>query len=427
MKADLLQDALGEIRDDFVLEAHGGPAVRKRTWRRWGSLAACLCLLAVCAFGLPKLLHQKAPTPEPKPPVSDPGHGSITEPDPQPVDPLGDWPVVYNQATAVPDEGKMSFCMFSEKLTEEERAAIVPDGLPDWLELRGAAALYCGWEEGVLNCVELSLVNPHTGDRLEVCICPPGQRPISDEIIIPVDTVPTSIDGRDVILCQYGGMLWTDFSAGGVDYCVSASGQTEELDRIKEDFFMLVVSLIRSDTSPELERLQFHPERHVFQDKRLTMEEAQADPDFGRFFPRTAPKGLGDGEISRQQNRDLGVDCLNGSWSVGYDYLTWTVRPAKLDNAAARIVSPDEREKYDLRLYSIPLYESVPEEYRATVFEPVFRAEELTEDLVRARCAESDGDAPWIRFSVLFGDAVVEITAKGVTPEEIYAMVDALR
>ena len=60
MKTEVLQDALELIRDDYILDAHAGPAVRKKPWLRWGALAACLCILA--AVAAPRLLH-KAPTP----------------------------------------------------------------------------------------------------------------------------------------------------------------------------------------------------------------------------------------------------------------------------------------------------------------------------------------------------------------------------
>ena len=51
MKTEMLQDALGQIRDDYILDAHGGPAVRKKP----GSAGARW--LPACAF-LRRLLRQ---------------------------------------------------------------------------------------------------------------------------------------------------------------------------------------------------------------------------------------------------------------------------------------------------------------------------------------------------------------------------------
>ncbi|HIR10259.1 MAG TPA: hypothetical protein IAA70_07625, partial [Candidatus Avoscillospira stercoripullorum] len=47
MKKEDFCDVIGEIRADFVLEAREKAKVRH--WRRWGVLAACLCLVAVLA------------------------------------------------------------------------------------------------------------------------------------------------------------------------------------------------------------------------------------------------------------------------------------------------------------------------------------------------------------------------------------------
>ncbi len=47
-------------------------------------------------------------------------------------------------------------------------------------------------------------------------------------------------------------------------------------------------------------------------------------------------------------------------------------------------------EQYDLRLYSIPWCDSVPEEYRDTVSMPTFRAEDMSLAVVEARGHEKD-------------------------------------
>ena len=47
MKKEDFCDVMGEIREDFILEAR--EKVKVRHWGRWGVLAACLCLAAVLA------------------------------------------------------------------------------------------------------------------------------------------------------------------------------------------------------------------------------------------------------------------------------------------------------------------------------------------------------------------------------------------
>ena len=50
MKTDQLQDAIGGVRDPYILDAHGTTAARKRglVWKRAAAIAACVCL-CVCA------------------------------------------------------------------------------------------------------------------------------------------------------------------------------------------------------------------------------------------------------------------------------------------------------------------------------------------------------------------------------------------
>lgn len=425
MKTEVLQDALELIRDDYILDAHGGPAVRKKTWLRWGALAACVCLIAL-ATALPKLLASTS-APEPVPPVSDPGSGSA------------DGTVVFNRVTSDADtdvgidtERKMALCVFAEPLTEEEWAVIVPAGLP--AEVESATARYFGWPGGTLEGVYLPLVVPESGDRLELYICPEGRQPFFDEISLPEDAVPTDIRGMtEVTFYEARDTIWTSFPWAGVQYYLTASAaKPEKLENLKEDFCSVVIGLVLSTTSPDLGRLQFHPEQHVFQERELTTKEARTDPDFGAYYPASKPEGLVCESVSRLQNSDYGIDSLTAFWNGGYDYLTWSIRPIN-EYDARRIVSPGERERYDLSFYSVPLAESVPEQYRETVYDPVFRSGELTEEMVRSRCvsAEEIGEgreAPWISFDVLFDEGViVEITAKGVDPAWIWAQLNDLQ
>ena len=76
---------------------------------------------------------------------------------------------------------------------------------------------------------------------------------------------------------------------------------------------------------------------------------------------------------------------------------------------------------YDMGLYPIPLAEPVPKELWEIVSNLIFRAEELTLNVVwkRAYQVEEAGDTSGYRmqFSVLYGDVAVEINSKGVDPE----------
>ena len=157
----------------------------------------------------------------------------------------------------------------------------------------------------------------------------------------------------------------------------------------------------------------------------LTIAEARNDPDFGAYLPQGFPSKFRFGVAQRILNQT--IDALVVFWYADeYDQLVWNIfKPTEYD--LARVVSVNEREKYDLSLYPIPRYESVPREYREYVNNPVFRAEELSFDVIQSRAYYVDndiGDTPgWrMEFSVLYGDVVVSVRLKGVSPEHAWEM-----
>ncbi|MBQ5535904.1 MAG: hypothetical protein IIU01_04045 [Oscillospiraceae bacterium] len=160
------------------------------------------------------------------------------------------------------------------------------------------------------------------------------------------------------------------------------------------------------------------------QSETLSAEQAYADADFGGYLCQT-PQGFTAENFRRTDGR------LMAYFSRGYDYVEWNAtRCTEADKA--RIVSLDHPEDYDLSLYSIPFAESVPADKRQIVDEPIFRAEELTLDAVRARTltVADAGDSAGARmsFAVLFGgDILVRISTKGVSPEWVFEQLSAMR
>lgn len=57
MRSEKLQDAIGEVRDDFILDADTVIKKKKSRWPLWAAAAACLCLITVVAV---KLLRSPA-------------------------------------------------------------------------------------------------------------------------------------------------------------------------------------------------------------------------------------------------------------------------------------------------------------------------------------------------------------------------------
>ena len=159
-------------------------------------------------------------------------------------------------------------------------------------------------------------------------------------------------------------------------------------------------------------------------DEQLTLDEAYLDPDFGALLPKNVPSRFGFESARRFINQD--IDSLFVYWYTGPDYIDWRVSKTT-DYDTRRIVSPGEPEKYEMSRYPIPWADSVPDELREYVSNPVFLAEDLTLEIVQARAYWVDndhGDTPgWrMRFSVLSGDVVVEADVKGASPEEVWEM-----
>lgn len=64
MKSDRLNDAIGEVRDDYISDADAVPAKAGKTWLRWGALAASVCLIV---GGLYAVTRQPVKTDDPTP------------------------------------------------------------------------------------------------------------------------------------------------------------------------------------------------------------------------------------------------------------------------------------------------------------------------------------------------------------------------
>ncbi|MBQ6116714.1 MAG: hypothetical protein IJL08_05235 [Oscillospiraceae bacterium] len=269
MKSDRLQDALGMVREDYVLDAHGEKKRNKSPWRTWGTLAACLCLAAVCAVGVPGLLHNKAPVPEPQPtvtvpqPTTDPGPegpapvpGNVVAPwwpRDDPRNSSGDWPVIYNEVDTMPD-GCFYCALAGRNLTEEEFAALIPGGL-DWPAVGWANFLGVRYEDGrldenaQLDSVEMSLNEPGSGCFFRIAMWPAGQTSVYSwaSQFDPMDYEATHVGSDDgsasVTLFRCGDRSWTSFTCGDVSYYVYTDSP---------NLYGVVNAIFRSEKTPDL-------------------------------------------------------------------------------------------------------------------------------------------------------------------------------
>lgn len=158
-----------------------------------------------------------------------------------------------------------------------------------------------------------------------------------------------------------------------------------------------------------------------------TLAQARQEIDFAPYLPTSEPEGYGAytgnkefyGNLSYQEGRE---NRLFVRWSRGYDDVEVCVY--RDGYHSYNLADPSNPASYDLRLYTIPWYDSVPEEYRETVDYPAFRAEDMSPAIVEARGVEKDTGGLSFDFDVLHPDGtVVSYRCDGLTAAQVWDMV----
>lgn len=425
----------------------------KRTalWVKWGAVAAVAALAVGAAFAIPTLIRgceeceyvDNPGVSEPAPPSPDPDAlpnrgdpqvdvppthivpgAELDEPD-EPVEPDAATtnPIVFNPIDESGPTGCATmerFIAFEESLTEEETAALLPEGLPDWAVPSNARAVY--WSLGEFGQATLDIVLP-CGAPVRVTYVPNG----TPSDYSAADPTASLWEDREFFAWERSsdGWLLVDIPFDGVLVRLSAYAAPEQLEAVKSELGTLAMPFAMWDDAPALDNLSMK-EDHVFQSDELSYTEALSDVDFGAYLPSEGPEGFPNERFLRYKHDDL-QDFLTGFWDDGgYDLLTWRVERFT-EQDAARVTSVTDLENYDLTLYPIPRAESVPEDKWEIVDNPIFPIEELTLEAVTLRAYA--GDMPGVRmeFSVLIGDVVVEVHSMGVSPEWVFEQLSALR
>lgn len=173
----------------------------------------------------------------------------------------------------------------------------------------------------------------------------------------------------------------------------------------------------------------YNPDTRLYEEipmleQYASLEEAKADEEFGKFMPDFIPDGFWAESIKHY--KDETYNYLSGLWSFRYDDIRWKISYAD-EYAESRRTSADDIVNYDLSLYPIPRADSVPEELREIVDNPVFLAEEVDIDVIYRRTTymidAGEGEGYRINFSIKVGALVIEIRTDGITPETLYDMI----
>ncbi|MDE6108469.1 MAG: hypothetical protein K2F83_07375, partial [Oscillospiraceae bacterium] len=134
-----------------------------------------------------------------------------------------------------------------------------------------------------------------------------------------------------------------------------------------------------------------------------TLAQTREQADFAPYLPESAPVNWSEfyGHLSYQAGNQ---NHLWVRWSKMYDnveigvYLPETPYGYPQSQEPVEVTVP---ESYDYRLYDGPISDSVPEQYRYGFFRTMFRAADMSLEVVKARETGHDTGGHSFRFSVL--------------------------
>lgn len=402
------------------------PGRRPITIRRYAAAFACLAVILLGVFTIPQLMqHDITPIPDDYPSVSKPGANTPTP------DASSKHELVFNKADGQLAEADIYIPgHFWKELTADELAAVFP-GLTDTRTVtatvnfqsdEGNAALF-NIDAYVVSTSGLRTYIQIAPDRVRVDYRLEGKTKTSDVLGTEVtagyfETKPNSKGHRYII-------YFASFKLSGVSYYAELGGAEAEKEALKNEISELIGLLIKGGSA---DLNVFHPVVPELREDQLGLDEARADNDFGAYLPVTLPDGFIFEDALRYINQEQ--DALFVNWTKGMGYIDWRVSLLD-DNDETHITSVADKKNYDLSLYPIPRADSVPNELREIVDNPIFLSEELTLEAIQTRTYEvsdsGDEPGPRMRFSVLYGDILVELNVKGASAEEIFDILQQIK
>lgn len=423
MSKDRVVDSLVRIDDDMIQSVEALRQKKKRpVWMKWGAMAACFCLLIAAMVAAPNLFPETTPTPPDN--NNFPVHDSSIQTNPNQSEGQHTetvrtpWTLHFNEVSSMLAAHRPYIKgVFTESLNDTELTALLP-----------SADLTCSGyarfdDKGNLLDIEMQTETTLPESPVNIGL---ADYFFGFDYVLSGAEVVSVCNGVDYRVYQYQFGDKVELSAytiiNDIYFAFAMDVPMENLEQAKEEFQHVLecfayyeegkpdLSIIVPEEIPELTEQMFD-----------TLAEAKAEPDFGRYLPSEIPAGFGDTSIYRFKFENS--NFLTAMWSKGLDDLSWVVTPYTEEDAL-RLTSVDDKKNYDLSLYPIPRADSVPDELREIVDNPIFEAEELTLEAVYCRAYKVDdaGDTDgWrMRFSVKYGDVIVSISTKGVEPEWLY-------
>ena len=427
MSKDRVVDSLGRIDDDMIQGVEALRQKKKRPARtRWGAIAACFCLLVVAVIAVPNLFPGTTPTPpdnndfpiHDNPVQTNPNQSEGTEHTEGPWMP---WTAYFNEATSVLSANRAYIQgYFTEELNDAELTALEPGMCIEYMNYSG----YAGFDQdGNVIDVMMTVTTSMEDAPVTVSIADYAFGPC---YVLPGEEVVSVCEKVEYKVYQYenGGTvtLAADAIINDLYFHFTMDTTKAQLEQAKADFqCVLECFAYYAEGKPDLSAIAPEEIPELMEQMFNTLSDAQTEPDFGRYMPSELPAGFSEAAIRRFKFQNS--NYLSALWSKGLDDLSWVVEPYT-EADVHRLTGVDDKQNYDLSLYPIPRAESVPDELREIVNNPIFEAEELTLEAVYCRAYKvndaGDTDGWRMRFSVKYGNVIVSVNTKGVEPEWLY-------
>jgi len=423
MSKDRVVDSLGRIDDDMIQGVEVLRQKKKRpAWTKWGAMAACFCLLVAAMVAAPNLFPETTPTPPDN--NNFPVHDSSIQTNPNQSEGQHTetvrtpWTLHFNDVSSMIAANRPYYKgTFTEDLTDAELAALLPS--VD-LTCSGYAMF-----DNYGNMLEVVMRAATTLPETPVTIALADYYFGFDYVLSGGETVSVCND-LEYRAYRYESGNTVELSAytiiNDIYFAFAMNVPQDDLEQAKEEFQRVLECFAYYEAGkPDLSNIVPEEIPELTEQTFDTLIEARAESDFGRYLPSEIPAGFGDASIYRFKFQDS--NFLTAMWSRGMDDLSWVITPYTEEDAH-RITSVDDKKNYDLSLYPIPRADSVPDELREIVNDPIFEAEELTLEAVYCRAYKvndaGDTDGWRMKFSVKYGDVIVSVSAKGVEPEWVY-------
>lgn len=393
--------------------------------KRYTAAFACLVVVLLGVFTIPKLLqHNVTPTPGNDPSVSQSGVHTLAP------DASNKYTLYFNKADSQAVANIAIPGHFWQELTDEELKAVFPN-LTETHSITATANFQSDKRGASLFNIDAHAVSA-TGLKTYIQSAP-GE--VVLDYRLDVETKSSNVLGTAVTAGCFetkpnskglkNVIYFATFKLSDVAYYVELGGAEAKKEALKNEISEIIGLLIEGGAA-DLD--VFHPVVPELREDRMSLDEAYADIDFGAYLPTEIPRGFVFEDAVRSINQVQNALFVN--WTKGMGYITWRVSVMD-ENDKTRITSVADTKNYDLALYPIPRADSVPEEVREIVDNPIFLIDELTLGVVQARTYETAdaGDEPGqrMRFSVLYEDVLVELSVKGASPEVIFDILQQIK